>query len=93
MFLKSVNIMFSLLEGLPIYTRGNPDMLQDFIKSESGATVRGYGFIVGLVSLAIFPTVVTLGATLETGYALVNDEMFRLGLDLPQGLFNSILGL
>ncbi len=75
MFLKSVNIMLGLLEGLPIYTRGDPDMLQEFIKSESGTTVMDYGFIAGLVSLFILATVVTLGATLETVYASVNDQI------------------
>jgi pilus assembly protein Flp/PilA len=75
MSLKSVNILSSLLEGLPIYARGDAAMLREFIKSESGATAMEYGFIAGLVSLAILTTVVTLGASLETGYAMVNDKM------------------
>ncbi len=50
-------------------------MLREFIKSESGATAIEYGFIAGLVSLAIFATLVTLGASLETGYTWVNDQM------------------
>ncbi len=50
-------------------------MLREFIKSESGATAIEYGFIAGLVSLAILATLVTLGATLESGYASINDQM------------------
>ncbi len=50
-------------------------MLREFIKSESGATAIEYGFIAGLVSLAIFATLVTLGASLETGYASISDQL------------------
>ncbi len=50
-------------------------MLREFIKSDSGATAIEYGFIAGLVSLAIFATLVTLGASLETAYASISDQM------------------
>ncbi len=50
-------------------------MLREFLKSESGATAMEYGRIAGLVSLAILPTLVILGVSLETGYASVNDQM------------------
>ena len=50
-------------------------MLREFLKSESGATAMKYGLIAGLVSLAIFAMLVTLGGALDTSYASVNDQM------------------
>ncbi len=50
-------------------------MLKAFLNDQSGVNSMEYGFIAGLVSLAILPTLVILGVSLETGYASVNDQM------------------
>ncbi len=50
-------------------------MLQEFLKSESGATAIEYGLIAGLVSLAIFAVLVILGSTLDASYASIDSQM------------------
>ena len=50
-------------------------MLQAFLKNDSGATAIEYGFIAGLVSIAILAAVMSLGDSVDRAYAQVNDAM------------------
>ena len=50
-------------------------MLQAFLKDNSAATAIEYGFIAGLVSIAILASVMSLGDSVERAYAQVNDGM------------------
>ncbi len=50
-------------------------MIQAFLKDESGTTAIEYGFIAGLVSIAILVSVTTLGASVEDAYAYINDSI------------------
>ena len=50
-------------------------MLQAFLKDDSGTTVIEYGLITGLISIAIFAAVMTLGVSVETAFTSVNDQM------------------
>ncbi len=50
-------------------------MLQAFLKDDSGTTVIEYGLITGLISIAIFAAVMTLGESVETAFTSVNDQM------------------
>lgn len=50
-------------------------MLQAFLKDDSGATTIEYGFIAGLVSIAILAAVMSLGDSVTQAYDRVNDAM------------------
>ncbi len=50
-------------------------MLQAFLKDDSGATTIEYGFIAGLVSIAILAAVMNLGDSVTQAYDQVNDSM------------------
>ncbi|MCH6588120.1 MAG: Flp family type IVb pilin [Proteobacteria bacterium] len=50
-------------------------MLQAFLKDDSGATTIEYGFIAGLVSIAILAAVMSLGDSVTQAYDQVNDGM------------------
>ena len=50
-------------------------MLQAFLRDDSGATSIEYGFIAGLVSIAILASVMSLGDSVGQAYAQVNDEL------------------
>ncbi len=50
-------------------------MLQAFLKDDSGASAMEYGFIAGLVSIAILAAVMNLGDSVTQTYAQVNDQM------------------
>ena len=55
-------------------------MLQAFLKDDSGATAMEYGFIAGLVSIAILISLIGLGDAVEAAYAQIND-----GLEIVNG--------
>ncbi len=50
-------------------------MLQAFLRDKSGTTSIEYGFIAGLVSIAILASVMSLGDSLNQAFAQVNDGM------------------
>ena len=50
-------------------------MLQAFLKDDSGTTVIEYGLITGLISIAIFAAVMSLGDSVETAFTSVNDQI------------------
>ncbi len=50
-------------------------MLQTFLKDDSGATTIEYGFIAGLVSIAILAAVMSLGDSVTQAYDQINDGM------------------
>ena len=50
-------------------------MLKAFLNDQSGTTTIEYGFVAGLVSIAILATLVTLGGSLDIGYGWINDQM------------------
>jgi len=50
-------------------------MLQAFLRDESGTTSIEYGFIAGLVSIAILASVISLGDSVNQAFAQVNDGM------------------
>ncbi len=50
-------------------------MLQAFLKDDSGATTIEYGFIAGLVSIAILAAVMNLGDSVTQAYDQVNDDL------------------
>ncbi len=50
-------------------------MLQAFLKDDSGATTIEYGFIAGLVSIAILAAVMSLGDAVTQAYDQVNDGL------------------
>ncbi len=50
-------------------------MLQAFLKDDSGATTIEYGFIAGLVSIAILAAVMSLGDSVTQAYDQVNDDI------------------
>ncbi len=50
-------------------------MLQAFLKDDSGASAMEYGFIAGLISIAILVAVMNLGDSVDRAYAQVNDGM------------------
>ena len=50
-------------------------MLQAFLKDDSGATTIEYGFIAGLVSIAILAAVMSLGDSVTQAFDQVNDAM------------------
>jgi pilus assembly protein Flp/PilA len=50
-------------------------MLQAFLKDDSGASAMEYGFIAGLISIAILVAVMNLGDSVDRAYAQVNDQM------------------
>jgi len=50
-------------------------MLQAFLRDESGTTSIEYGFIAGLVSIAILASVISLGDSVNQAFAQVNDDM------------------
>ncbi len=50
-------------------------MLQAFLRDESGTTTIEYGFIAGLVSIAILAAVMSLGDSVIQAYDQVNDAM------------------
>ncbi len=49
--------------------------MQAFLKDDSGASAMEYGFIAGLVSIAILAAVMSLGDSVDRAYAQVNDGM------------------
>ncbi len=50
-------------------------MILAFLKDDSGASAIEYGFIAGLVSIAILASVISLGDSVERAYAQINDEV------------------
>lgn len=50
-------------------------MLQAFLRDKSGTTSIEYGFIAGLVSIAILASVISLGDSVNQAFAQVNDDM------------------
>ncbi len=50
-------------------------MLQSFLNDESGASAMEYGFIAGLVSIAILAAVLSLGDSVNQAFAQVNDDL------------------
>ncbi len=50
-------------------------MLQAFLKDDSGATTIEYGFIAGLVSIAILAAVMNLADSVTLAFDQVNDGM------------------
>ncbi len=50
-------------------------MLQAFLRDKSGTTSIEYGFIAGLVSIAILASVMSLGDAVSQAYAQVNGEL------------------
>ena len=50
-------------------------MLQAFLRDESGTTSIEYGFIAGLVSIAILASVMSLRDSVSQAYAQVNGEL------------------
>ena len=50
-------------------------MLQAFLRDDSGATSIEYGFIAGLVSIAILASVMSLGDSVNQAYAQVNGDL------------------
>ena len=50
-------------------------MLQAFLKDDSGASAMEYGFIAGLISIAILVAVMNLGDSVDRTYAQVNDQI------------------
>ena len=50
-------------------------MLQAFLRGDSGATSIEYGFIAGLVSIAILASVMSLGDSVNQAYAQVNGDL------------------
>ncbi len=49
--------------------------MQAFLKDDSGATAIEYGFIAGLVSIAILAAVMSLGDSVDRAYTQVNDAV------------------
>ena len=50
-------------------------MLQAFLRDDSGTTSIEYGFIAGLVSIAILASVMSLGDAVNQAYAHVNGDL------------------
>ena len=50
-------------------------MLQAFLKDDSGASAMEYGFVAGLVSIAILAAVMSLGDSVAQAFAQVNDDI------------------
>ncbi len=50
-------------------------MLHAFLNDDSGATTIEYGLIAGLVSIAILVSLTSLGTTINSGYAQINDTL------------------
>ncbi len=50
-------------------------MLQTFLKDDSGTSAIEYGFIAGLISIAILAAVMNLGDSVDRAYAQVNDQV------------------
>ncbi len=50
-------------------------MLKAFLKDDSGASAMEYGFIAGLISIAILVAVTNLGDSVDRTYAQVNDDL------------------
>ncbi len=50
-------------------------MIQAFLKDDSGTTAIEYGLIAGLISVAIFAAVMSLGDSVESVFTSVNDDM------------------
>ncbi len=50
-------------------------MLQAFLRDETGTTSIEYGFIAGLVSIAILATLISLGDSVNQAYAQVNGDL------------------
>jgi len=48
-------------------------MIQAFLKDDSGTTAIEYGFIAGLVSIAILVSLTSLGSSVSDAYAFIND--------------------
>ena len=57
-------------------------MLQAFLKDDSGATAIEYGFIAGLVSIAILASIMSLGDAVNVAYAQVNDGIAIVNGDI-----------
>ena len=50
-------------------------MLRAFLRDDSGVTSIEYGFIAGLVSIAILASLLSLGDSVSQAYAQVNGEL------------------
>ena len=49
--------------------------MKAFLKDDSGASAMEYGFIAGLISIAILVAVTNLGDSVDRTYAQVNDDL------------------
>ncbi len=58
------------------------EMLSEFTRDESGATVIEYGFVAALISIAAIVAMVATGASISDAYGAIASDLTRIAGDL-----------
>lgn len=61
------------------------DLIQKFLKDESGATMVEYAILVALISVAAIVIIVAVGQQVNEAFTRVSNELAEGGVEPPAG--------